>query len=239
MTRGTGVLDPFSLKGYPRWHPSRLLPTVVWRLVELEARVFFERYQLPRKEIGLLPTVGEFDGQDTAVTEEQAKYLVLAVRETERLTGTVIVEVGSFRGIMTRLLARATTRTVAAVDPFMGYGGCAEDLGVFRRNTSDLANMVHVARTSGQALAEWEQGPVGMVFIDGVHDWANTRFDVRGWSRHVLDGGLIALHDTDTRHFAGTRKAVYDFSARRELFAHVEGLTILRRPRPQAVSHGR
>jgi hypothetical protein len=71
-TRRTGVLDPFSLKRYPRWYPSRLPPTVVWRLVELEARVFFERYELPKKEIGLPLMADEFDGQDTAVTGEPA-----------------------------------------------------------------------------------------------------------------------------------------------------------------------
>jgi hypothetical protein len=37
------LIDPFSLKHHPRWDPRRLLPTVKWRLIELEARVNFTR----------------------------------------------------------------------------------------------------------------------------------------------------------------------------------------------------
>jgi predicted O-methyltransferase YrrM len=224
------MLDPFSVKRYKKWHPFRLFPTLAWRLVEVEARVLFERYRLPMKECIELPELDDYDGSDTAVTEEQARYLLGVVHETEAMKDTVIVEIGSFRGATTRLFARASKRTVIAVDPFIGYGGSAEDYAVFQRNTCDLANLIHVAKTSGQAVANWTLGAISLLFIDAVHDWANTRFDLHAWSKYVGDGGLVVLHDTDSRHWAGTRKAAFEFARSCGLFAHTEGLAILRMP---------
>jgi len=223
------LIDPFSLKHHPRWDPRRLLPTIKWRLIELEARVNFTRYCLPLKEVPVLPATKCYDGTNTAVTELQARYLLAAVEATEGMVQTVIVEIGSYRGATTRLLALATKRQVVAVDPFIGYGGSMQDYKIFRLATSSLSNVVHIHATSGRTLQDWAFGPIGLLFIDSVHDWANTWFDLVGWSRQVTPGGLIALHDTDSRCFAGARKAAFRFASCCELFAHTPDLTILRR----------
>jgi predicted O-methyltransferase YrrM len=223
------LTDPFSLKRHRKWDPRRLLPTARWRLIELEARVNFTRYCLPLKEVPELPETKDYDGTNTAVTELQARYLLAAVEATERMDRTVIVEIGSFRGATTRLLALATKRQIVTVDPFIGYGGSMQDYEIFRQLTSSLSNVVHIHATSGQALQDWAVGPVSLLFIDSVHDWANTWFDLVGWSRQVTPGGLIALHDTDSKCFAGTRKAAFRFASSGELFAHTPDLTILRR----------
>jgi hypothetical protein len=224
------LTDPFSLKHYPKWDPRRLLPTIRWRLIDLEARVNFPRYLLPFKQLSPLPPVEGYDGGNTAVTELQERYLLAAVRATEEMIRTVIVEVGSYRGATTKLFALATRRQVIAVDPFSGYGASNDDYRIFRAETSRLGNVVHLRATSGQALREWAFGPIGLLFIDSVHDWANTWFDLVEWSPHVTLGGLVALHDTDSRRFAGTRKAACRFASSCELFAHTEDLTIFRMP---------
>jgi len=223
------LTDPFSLKRYPGWDPRRLLPTFKWRLIELEARVNFTGYCLPLKEVPVLPATKGYDGTNTAVTELQARYLLAAVEATEGMVQTIIVELGSYRGATTRLLALATKRQVVAVDPFIGYGASKQDYEIFRQVTSSLSNVVHIQATSGRALQDWAFGRVSLLFIDSVHDWANTWFDLVGWSRQVTRGGLIALHDTDSRSFAGTRKAAFRFGSSCELFAHTHDLTLLRK----------
>ena len=57
---------------------------------------------------------------------------------TDSLVGTVVVEVGCFRGETTRCLAGATTRTLIAVDPFQGYGGAEADFAQFRLKVAGL-----------------------------------------------------------------------------------------------------
>ena len=150
-----------------------------------------------------------------------------AVSATEHLTDTVIVEVGCFRGVTTQALAKATARKVIAVDPYIGYGGFEEDYAQFKKNTELLSNVVHERKASGEAVKSWDYSPVSLVFIDAVHDYVNTAFDIEAWSSLLVEGGMVACHDTDQKCFAGTRKAVFEVSSQFTLFAHPDNLTIL------------
>ena len=67
------------------------------------------------------------------------------------------------------------------------------------------------------------------MFIDAVHDYANTSFDLEVWSSLSIPGGLIALHDTDNPSFAGTRRAAWEGQKTMDLYAHVNDLVILRK----------
>ena len=220
--------DPFALKKYPKWSPQRLLFTLQARLIEKEAKLNFDRYALPSKINTNLPEPPAVDYQNTAVTSTQMQHLLDAVSATEHLTDTVIVEVGCFRGVTTQALAKATARKVIAVDPYIGYGGFEEDYAQFKKNTQLLSNVVHERKASGEAVKSWDYSPVSLVFIDAVHDYVNTAFDIEAWSSLLVEGGMVACHDTDQKCFAGTRKAVFEvLSSQFPLFAHPDNLTIL------------
>ena len=218
--------DPFFLKKYPKWHPQRLLFTVQARLIEKEAQWNFDRYALPQKVNANLPETSSIDYQNTAVTPIQMQHLLEAVSATEHLADTVIVEVGCFRGVTTQALAKATSRKVIAVDPHIGYGGFEEDYAQFKKNTEFLANVSHERKASGDAVKSWNYPPISLIFIDAVHDYVNTAFDIESWSSLLVKGGMLACHDTDQRCFAGTRKAVFEVSSKFSLFAHPDNLTI-------------
>lgn len=218
--------DPFFIKKYPKWYPQRLLFTLQARLVEKEATFNFERYGLPEKIVTNLPNAPEVDYQNTAVTPVQMQHLLSAVEATEHLQDTVIVEVGCFRGITTQALAKATSRKVIAVDPYIGYGGFEEDYLCFKKNTQALLNVVHDRKSSGEAVKTWQYPKVSLIFIDAVHDYVNTAFDIEAWSSLLVEGGMLACHDTDQKCFAGTRKAVFEASSQFSLFAHPYNLTI-------------
>lgn len=149
------------------------------------------------------------------------------MRLTESQSCTVVVEVGCYRGGTTKCLARATNRTVAAVDPYIGYGGAEAEFAKFQEKTAGLPNVVRERMTSGAASRSWRDGPVSLIFIDAVHDYANTAFDIEARSTRLVPGGVLALHDTDQLCFVGTRRAAFEALGRSTLLAHPENLTLL------------
>jgi predicted O-methyltransferase YrrM len=219
--------DPFAIKKYPKWHPYRLAFTLQARLIELEAKRNFTKYALPEKTLSVLPPVPEIDFTNTAVTPIQMQHILAALFETEHFTDTVVVEVGCYRGITTKAIAQSTTRKVVAVDPYIGYGGFEEDYRLFSENINNLSNVIHERKASGEAARTWQNNSVSFVFIDAVHDYVNTSFDIEAWARLLVKGGVIACHDTDQLCFAGTRKAVFEANSKYTLFAHTDNLTIL------------
>jgi predicted O-methyltransferase YrrM len=223
-------VDPFAVKRYPRWHPLRLAHKSLAVTREWEARRRYAQYALPEILWDPLPAVPEADWEATSVTPLQMRHLLGAVAATESLSGTVIVEVGCFRGVTTRCLAGATHRTVVAIDPYEGYGGADADERCFRQRVAGLDNVVHEAKTSGNAAGDWTHGPASFVFIDAVHDYVNTSFDIKSWAPKLVRGGILALHDIDQAAFAGTRRAAFELlgDRRLELLAHPDNLAIFR-----------
>jgi len=221
-------VDPFSIKKFSKFHPKRLAFTAKARLLEIEARNNFSKNALPIKVLQNLPSIdnGFINFDNTDVTPLQMQHLIDAVRSTEKMVDTVIVEVGCFRGVTTSTIASATSRQVIAVDPFIGYGGSDLDFTFFRKNTINLTNIIHERVTSGEASRTWKYGPVSLVFIDAVHDYVNTVFDVESWSSHLIKGGILAMHDTDQLRFSGTRKAAFEFSQVNTLISHPDNLSI-------------
>ena len=222
------ITDPFVLKSLPKWHPHRLMWTAYARSKERVAALQFSSLELPKKQIKILPNCST-NKDSTAVTGLQLSYLLAALQATESLLSTAVVEIGSYRGATTKALALATKRRVYAVDPFIGYGGAEDDFQIFLNQTSDLPNLEHLRYTSGEASRKWSYGAIGFLFIDALHDYVNTRFDIEVWGAKLAVGGLMALHDTDNRNFSGTRKAAKEAAMKMSLWAHIDDLVILRK----------
>jgi predicted O-methyltransferase YrrM len=222
--------DPFSVKKLSKSNPLRLGYVALSRTQEIVSRARFNKLALPIKEFNSIPSVVTFDTSATAVTERQMAHLLAAVKCTEQLGNSAVVEIGSFRGETTRCLAQTTARTVFAVDPFAGYGGAAYDCEKFKARVTGLGNVIHLRSTSGSAARTWNAGPISLVFIDAVHDYVNVRFDILVWSQFLAGGGIIAVHDTDEKRFAGARRAVFEAAQRLELWAHPPGMVLLRVP---------
>jgi predicted O-methyltransferase YrrM len=118
-----------------------------------------------------------------------------------------IVEIGSNRGKSTILLARAAEiagrEMVHSIDPHRS--GTEE---TFRANLAryGLADRVvaHV-HLSQDFVAAWK-APIRLLFIDGDHSYDGVRSDYVDWGRHVVAGGIIALHDSFS--WEGVRRVV-------------------------------
>jgi len=222
--------DPFAIKSIPKWHPLRLARTAAMRFSERMAARQFDQMAIPNQPLDGLSGIAPERRADTDVTANQMQHLLAALRATEHLQNTAIVEVGCFRGVSTREFALATSRKLIGVDPFIGYGGSDEDYRIFQKNTEGVSNFHHERRTSGEAFRHWAYGPISFAFIDAVHDYANTSYDLAAWSSLLVSGGMVALHDTDNRQFAGTRKAAAEGLKTLRLYAHIPDLTILSKP---------
>jgi predicted O-methyltransferase YrrM len=218
--------DPFFIKQYPKWHIERLAFTFKARLIEKEANLKFNNYALPEAILPNLPPIPDVDYSNTAVTPIQMQHLLAGLSATEHLKDTVVVEIGCYRGLTTKTLAKATSRRVIAIDPYIGYGGSEEDYQFFIRNTAELPNVFHERKTSGEASKNWNYNPISFVFIDALHDYVNTAFDIETWSSLLVKGGILACHDTDQKRFAGTRKAVFEVANLAKQFAHPNNLTM-------------
>lgn len=143
------------------------------------------------------------------MTREQARRLwdrARAVPEAGR-----IVEIGSFRGRSTIVLARSAPpgAEVVAVDPHAGndrgpqeidgyVDEANQDHEAFKANLARAGvstRVQHVRRFSDAALADVD-GPVDLLYVDGAHRYTPARADIRGWGDRVVPGGTMLIHDS-------------------------------------------
>lgn len=206
-------VDPFELKRLSKLHPYRLIWTAYNRALD-RIGCFIKKPLIQEMEHLSPEYIFRDRGtsvSDTAVTSQQMDLLRLAVEKTLTLHQP-LVEIGSYRGMTTKYIASLTPEIVYAVDPYIGYGGWEDDLEAFLANTSSVRNIKFIKKTSGSACKELRTQPLGFVFIDAVHDFANTWFDFLSWSLLVVPGGLIAMHDVDD--FPGTQLAFRKITSR-------------------------
>lgn len=141
--------------------------------------------------------------------DEEADLLLAAAAASLRRQPThPILEIGSYCGRSTvvlgsAVLAIAPATRVFAIDPHDGTIG-ALDRGIttgngtlerFRRNVAEAGvdDVVTIVQRYSYDV-EWE-GPIGMLFLDGLHDFANVARDFRHFARFLAPGSLIAFHD--------------------------------------------
>jgi predicted O-methyltransferase YrrM len=145
---------------------------------------------------------------DGWMSDDQVAELHRAARTTR--PGDLIVEIGSFRGRSTIVLAGAAPDgvDVVAIDPHAGNdrgpqeidGFAAQADGDHRQFLANLAEagvagrVRHVRRFSDDAHAEVDR-PIDVLLIDGAHRYRPARADIRDWGERVAPGGVLLIHD--------------------------------------------
>lgn len=126
----------------------------------------------------------------------------------------VIVAIGSYRGQTDCALALNAHVPVYAIDNRAGSVGEDTPFGdvdrpYWMRNVLELSlgeKLRPINLLSLQVAQVWTQ-PIGLLFIDGSHDYESVRDDLNAWLPHVVNGGIVALHDT---HMQSIRRAVQE-----------------------------
>ena len=143
------------------------------------------------------------------MTDAQARRLWDAA---SRLSAPArIVEIGSFQGRSTIVLASAAPDgvEVVAIDPHAGNDRGPQEFEGFEEaaqgdHEAFLANLEvagvrgrvrHVREFSSAALDEVE-GAIDLLYIDGAHRYRPALDDIRRWGARVRDGGTLLIHDS-------------------------------------------
>ena len=111
----------------------------------------------------------------------------------------VIVEIGSFKGRSTICLGLGSQAghgvPIYAVDPGHGWKRFAEfDANIRRAGIERL--VTPVAAASGDAYSDFTEAAIELLFIDGSHRYDLVDLDFHLWTRRLIDGGMLAMHDT-------------------------------------------
>jgi predicted O-methyltransferase YrrM len=163
-----------------------------------------------------------------------------------------IVEIGSLFGRSTCWLAAGTRDAgrgkVVAVDHFRGSPEHQKDgahaiAAVAQAGTTfpafianlqrvGIRNWVEVRVGASAEIGSGWKGPIRFLFIDGDHSYEATRADVETWSKHLIPGGILALHDVDV--WPGVTQMYRELVAEQTTWkqlGRVRSLTVLQRTR--------
>jgi len=122
----------------------------------------------------------------------------------------VIVEIGSYKGGSTVILGLGSKLSnnikVYAIDPHIhrkekwGKENVPlSTLDTFKKNVKEARLedlIVPIVKTSKEASISWKK-PISLLWIDGNHEYDFVKMDFILWEKHLINGGLIALHDTN------------------------------------------
>jgi hypothetical protein len=165
----------------------------------------------------ILPILAEMRPIEGWFSEDEADLLAAAVAEVIRAMPAPhrVVEVGSYCGRSTVVIGRILQvlggpgAAVYAVDPHEGLVGALGEavwsgestLGRFTRVIQD-AGLDAVVRPVVSRLQDiaWTDGPVALLLVDGLHDYASVLGDVTHLDAHLPPGALLACHDYGNGH---------------------------------------
>jgi len=146
----------------------------------------------------------------------------------------VIVEIGSWKGKSTICLAKGSEAgnnvKIYAIDPHKGF--CESDdkyyqkssLKDFQRNLEKFKakkKIVPIINSSKRAAKNFKE-PVELLFIDGNHEYKYVKEDFELWFSKVINGGIIAFHDTNSKFYKGPKKVIKEKMYLSENFKNIK-----------------
>jgi SAM-dependent methyltransferase len=131
----------------------------------------------------------------------------------------VFAEIGVERAKYTKhLLTTMPHASVAAVDPWLAYGGYREHVtqskldGFYAETQARLAEFGGRAKilreTSVEAATCFPDNSFDVVYIDGNHTLPYVIADLHAWVRKVRPGGMVCGHDWGRRRVGHVKEAV-------------------------------
>jgi len=149
------------------------------------------------------------------LTDNEMKFLCVAAEKFSK-TGS-IVEVGSWKGRSTVCLALGAKKSrskIYAIDPHIASreDKTANTKHEFKRNIGRFGlsgRVVPMIMKSEDAAKKWPpKRHLGLLWIDGSHEYKDVKQDFMLWEKHLQDGGLIAFHDS---FFSGPSQIIKNY----------------------------
>ncbi len=172
---------------------------------------------------------GILSGIEGFLTLEEGKLLFDLAKNTKTDS---IVEIGSWKGKSTVCLGLGSKEgsgiKIYAIDPHTGslehqneFKGNVWTFDIFKENVrrSGIEDMiVPIVKPSGEAVKDFNQ-EVSLIFIDGAHEYDAVKKDFEDWISKIVDGGVVAFHDTIG--WAGPRKVVEEYLYKSNNFINI------------------
>jgi predicted O-methyltransferase YrrM len=201
--------------------------------------------------------IAAFEAAKGFMPTDEGLALYAAAKEAAAALGLPLLEVGTYCGRSTILLAdaaRTAGTVVVTVDHHHGseeqqpgweyhdpslvdpVSGRIDTLTEFRRTLGAAGledSVVAVVARSPRAAGLWRH-PLGMVFVDGGHTEEHANADYEGWVPLLAEGGLLAIHDVfpDPADGGQAPYGIYRRALASGVFtevAHTGSLRVLRR----------
>lgn len=169
----------------------------------------------------ILPLMDRMQSIDGWLEVDEADLVITAALKAMSgpLSRHAVVEVGSYCGRATVLLGSVAEMLdapsrIVAIDTFDGVVGAADrlerrrpTLDRFERNLDSTGLRRRVEIVVDRSFnVDWED-PIGLLLIDGLHDYANVARDFRHFESHLAGGAFILFHDY-ARYFPGVMRFV-------------------------------
>jgi predicted O-methyltransferase YrrM len=122
-------------------------------------------------------------------------------------------EIGVRSGRFSRVLCKANPKLhLFCVDPWAAYSRLTQEKqdAYYADAVNNLKdyNVTFVRKYSMDALADFEDGSLDFVYIDGNHEFDFCCPDIIFWAKKVKQGGAMAVHDYYPFYRAGVVQAV-------------------------------
>jgi MMP 1-O-methyltransferase len=144
----------------------------------------------------------------------------------------VIVEIGSFKGKSTTWLGNGSKEgnnvKIYAIDPHTGSSEHQKEgqkfwtFDVFKENIKKAGVediITPLVMFSEEAEKDFKE-PIEVLFIDGAHEYEYVKLDFELWEPKVINGGYIAMHDTDDS-WTGPQRIAKDLMYKSGKFRHI------------------
>ena len=185
-----------------------------------EGETLYKTAEMASK-LGPILEIGSYCGKSTI-------YLALGCRENNKIVFTIDHHKGSEE--------HQVGESFHDSDLVSPQTGEIDSFAEFRKNISSAGvedNIVPIVAKSTVVANVW-QIPLAMVFIDGGHSLQAALTDYRSWSKFLLRGGFLAIHDVFEAPEKGGQapRAVHDLAINSGLFLphmEVDSLRVLQR----------
>lgn len=161
---------------------------------------------------------------------------LLAHLATQTPPGGVIVEIGAWLGKSTAWLVEGAQRLspplgVVSIDPHQrdSWTGFCATVERFRLQARGL----QVHRAFSHDIGRTWSTPIGMLWVDGCHEYEPVLHDIDDFTPHVIPGGWVVFDDAAGGKFPGVERAIAErLSGRGDIrhVATVRNLQVFRRP---------
>jgi len=140
------------------------------------------------------------------LSDQEGEFLYLLAKQVPQRQA--MVEIGSWEGKSTIWLAKGSLagnkNIVYAIDPHCRSEahlseGEANTEGIFRENIHKAGVnhiIVPLVKKSEEVARNWRKD-VGLLWIDGSHEYEDVKRDFQLWEPHLSPLGFIAFHDRD------------------------------------------